>query len=151
MADFKDWLNETGTSTASVATFVRPAIPLVARDPFGWRKKKKKKKKDESNLNESVIEEAKVPHTILSERDKMQEEIVKKSEHEDKDGGKSKSKTTAGPKFRLMPPEKKGKKTKCPTCGAKVDIKDLKKVPFSLQTDGVKSHICPKCKEPKED
>lgn len=56
--NFKEWLRlkETSTSTASIAGFARPSIPLVRRggnldfmttghDPF-FDKKKKKKKRD---------------------------------------------------------------------------------------------------------
>ena len=151
MADFKDWLQETATGTNSIASFVRPCMPIVKRDPFGWsadsdKKKKKKRKKDESALNESadVIEEAKYIHTILSEREKKQEEIVPSADHEKKTNAGSSKKSTSGARCRITKPETK-KKATCPTCGAKVDVDDLKKVPFSLQKNGIKKHICSKC------
>jgi hypothetical protein len=46
--DFKTWLNkvqETGTSTACIATFARPVMPIVRRDGTHEETKKKKKKK----------------------------------------------------------------------------------------------------------
>ena len=50
--EFKQWLeklNEVGTSTASVASFQRIAIPMVQRQwPNDGKKKKKKKKKKSS-------------------------------------------------------------------------------------------------------
>jgi len=42
--DFKTWLNkvqENGTSTACVAAFARPIMPMVRRNPTHKKKKKK--------------------------------------------------------------------------------------------------------------
>jgi hypothetical protein len=46
---FKEWLNETMTSTSCIAGFSRPALPMVYRtwppEWGNWREDRKKKKK----------------------------------------------------------------------------------------------------------
>jgi len=81
--DFKKWfLNEVGTSTSSVAQFVRPAIGMTTRmwpwdqeDPFF---KKKKKRKAESVFSEIIQTPPHMPHLFYKETIAKLKELERK-------------------------------------------------------------------------